>query len=129
MSSSAPSWIGMRGIKRISAEFKHLTKLIPDKFPQLANLHLLNDDMHRWRVHVVSFDVDTPAGAAMNRDLQALKRSKGQDFMLLEIQFPAGDSYPSSPFFLRVVTPRCVMYTGHVTAGGSICIKVMRRLS
>ncbi len=33
--------------------------------------------------------------------------------------------YPAQPFFLRVVTPRCVWYTGHVTAGGSICIEAL----
>ena len=33
--------------------------------------------------------------------------------------------YPARPFFLRVVTPRCVWYTGHVTAGGSICIETL----
>jgi hypothetical protein len=33
--------------------------------------------------------------------------------------------YPTSPFFLRVVSPRMVMYTGHVTAGGSICIEAL----
>ena len=33
--------------------------------------------------------------------------------------------YPAQPFFLRVVSPRCVWYTGHVTAGGSICIEAL----
>lgn len=33
--------------------------------------------------------------------------------------------YPAHPFFLRVVSPRCVMYTGHVTAGGSVCIEAL----
>lgn len=108
-------------------EYKHLSKQIQNgSCPQLANLHLHNDNLLTWRVHVVSFDADMPAGAAMNRDLQELKRSSGQDFILMEIRFPDGDSYPTNPFFLRVVTPRCMMYTGHVTAGGSICIKVRR---
>ena len=30
----------------------------------------------------------------------------------MEARFPP--SYPAAPFFLRVVTPRMVMYTGHV---------------
>ena len=33
--------------------------------------------------------------------------------------------YPAQPFFLRVISPRCVWYTGHVTAGGSICIEAL----
>ena len=36
-----------------------------------------------------------------------------------------GQDYPAQPFFLRVVAPRCVWYTGHVTAGGSICIEAL----
>lgn len=115
----------MHGIRRITAEFKHLSALIEQgKLPQLSNLILHNDDMLRWRVHVSGFDEDMAAGAAVNRDLQELKRSRGQDFILMELQFPGGDSYPTAPFFLRVITPRCRMYTGHVTAGGSICIQV-----
>jgi len=39
----------------------------------------------------------------------------------MEISFKL--SYPADPFFLRVVSPRCVWYTGHVTAGGSVCIE------
>lgn len=127
---SPHSWLRMHGTRRIAAEFKHLSALIDQgKLPQLSNLHLPNDDMLRWRVHVSDFDEEIPAGAAVNRDLQELKRSKGQDFMLMELQFPGGDSYPTAPFFLRVITPRCQMYTGHVTAGGSICIQVRRWVS
>jgi hypothetical protein len=33
--------------------------------------------------------------------------------------------YPTQPFFVRVITPRCCFYTGHVTAGGSICIEAL----
>ena len=29
------------------------------------------------------------------------------------------------PFFVRIITPRCCFYTGHVTAGGSICIEAL----
>ena len=39
--------------------------------------------------------------------------------------FTPAQDYPAQPFFLRVVTPRCVWYTGHVTAGGSICIEAL----
>jgi len=39
----------------------------------------------------------------------------------MEITFPS--DYPNKPFFLRVISPRMCCYTGHVTAGGSICIE------
>lgn len=122
---ASDSWLHMRGRQRTMAEFKHLTAMIAQgQLPQLSNLHLIDNDMLRWQMHVSGFDEDTPAGADVNRDLRQLKCSSGQDFVLIEIQFPGGDSYPAAPFFLRVLTPRCRLYTGHVTAGGSICIQV-----
>ena len=41
----------------------------------------------------------------------------------MEVRFP--HDYPNRPFLLRCVSPRCVWYTGHVTAGGSICIEAL----
>lgn len=115
----------MHGVRRLAAEFKNLSALIKrGRFPQLSHLQLKDDNMFRWQVHVSSFDEGMPAGDAVNQDLQELKSSHGQDYMLMEVQFPGGEEYPTAPFFLRVVSPRCKMYTGHVTAGGSICIKV-----
>lgn len=128
MSFIGDPWLRMQGIRRITAEFRYMSNLImKGRLPQLSDLHLPNDNIFQWRVHVSGFDEEqAPAGsgAAVNRDLQKLQSSCGQGFMLLELLFPEDDKYPTAPFFLRVVTPRCRMYTGHVTAGGSICIKV-----
>ena len=33
--------------------------------------------------------------------------------------------YPAHPPFVRVVSPRMMQYTGHVTVGGSICIALL----
>ena len=41
----------------------------------------------------------------------------------MEITFPS--DYPTRPFFLRCVSPRFCWYTGHVTAGGAICIEAL----
>lgn len=48
------------------------------------------------------------------QDLKELKRKHGQDHILMEITF--SNSYPRNPFFLRVVSPRCQWYTGHVSS-------------
>ena len=63
------------------------------------------------------FDNDCEGGVVLNADLETLDSMYGQDHIKLEISFP--DDYPTKPFFIRVITPRCMMYTGHVTAGGS----------
>ena len=44
-------------------------------------------------------------GKDLSADLRQLMRKHGQDYILLEIGFP-GD-YPTRPFSLRVVSPRC----------------------
>lgn len=127
MSYNRDPWLRMHGMRRITAEFKHVSNLIREgRLPQLSNLHLPTDDMFQWRVHVSGFDESSPAGAAVNRDLQKLQSSGGQGFMVMELLFPEDEEYPTTPFFLRILTPRCQMYTGHVTAGGSICIQVRR---
>ena len=52
----------------------------------------------------------------MNGDLAQLRVP-----IRMEISFPS--DYPTRPFFLRCVSPRFCWYTGHVTAGGAICIE------
>lgn len=44
---------------------------------------------------------------------------------MMEVVFPG--TYPSLPPFMRVVYPRFHQYTGHITIGGSVCIKDLTR--
>ncbi|KXZ48861.1 hypothetical protein GPECTOR_25g446 [Gonium pectorale] len=112
-------WKKFNGAKRLQAEFKALQRspLAAGDKPQV------DDNLFRWRFRVKNFDEDVAAGKTLNQDLRELARKHGQDHLLMEVQFPP--DYPTNPFFLRVVSPRCVMYTGHVTAGGSICIEAL----
>lgn len=50
--------------------------------------------------------VGCTAGCDLNSDLAQLKAEHGQDHLVMEATFPS--DYPASPFFLRMVTPRCV---------------------
>ena len=43
--------------------------------------------------------------------------------IVLEVRF--GDCHPFEPPFVRVVRPRFLARTGHVTVGGSICTKLL----
>eukprot|EP00798_Chlamydomonas_sp_ICE-L_P012411 gene12411-15603_t len=120
------AWKGLNGARRVAAEFKALHKQIAaGHFPQLSHLEMVNDNAMLLRLEASNFDEATPAGRALNQDLQAIMRQRGprHGSLLLEVSFP--DDYPTSPFFLRMVRPRCHMYTGHVTAGGSICIEAL----
>lgn len=47
------------------------------------------------------------------RNPQNWKARGGLGCILMELTFP--NTYPTDPFFLRIIKPRCVMYSGHVT--------------
>lgn len=111
---------------RIARELKALRKAVTQGM--LANVNtlgLLDDDLCCWRLELhPPFNTDVPGGRLLNEDLARLEReAPGRGHILMEARFP--DDYPTSPFFLRVVTPRIAMYRGHVTAGGSICIEML----
>jgi len=119
-----PPWQHLSGIKRITSEFKHLHRSVQNgQASQLSNLILVNDEVTQWRFELKNFDDSVVAGHQINQDLQQLKSQHSQDFLLMEVTFP--QAYPQEPPFLRVVSPRCVWYTGHVTAGGAICLEVL----
>lgn len=56
------------------------------------------------------FDEDMNAGKDLNKDLQETAKRYGTDHIMMEVEFPK--DYPTSPFFMRVIYPRMVMYTG-----------------
>ena len=77
-----------------------------------------------WRFRIYSFDDGNAGGCQINLDLAELERlHPGFGYVQMEVSLPP--SYPDEPPFLRVVTPRMVQYTGHVTVGGSICIPLL----
>eukprot|EP00803_Ostreobium_quekettii_P002265 evm.model.scf_2590.1 EVM.evm.TU.scf_2590.1 scf_2590:1117-4689(-) len=121
---SDPPWKGLTGDRRIQREFRSLRKLVDaGGAPQVAGVDFVDDSIRRWSLKLKNFDNDVPGGRQLNRDLAELARRHGQDHLALDITFP--EDYPQQPFFVRVVTPRCRWYTGHVTAGGSICIEAL----
>ncbi|KAL4439959.1 hypothetical protein ABPG75_002960 [Micractinium tetrahymenae] len=116
----------LRGAARIQAEFKRLRRAVArGELLGVTSVDLLGDQLNVWRVRVSAFDADVEAGARLNRDLAALEAAHGADaaHVVLEVSFPP--DYPAEPFFLRVVRPRMEPYSGHVTAGGSICIQAL----
>lgn len=59
----------------------------------------------------------------LSDELQKYARTKGQDYVLFEVKYHK--NHPFQPPFVRVLTPRFVMYTGHITVGGSICFEFL----
>jgi len=119
--------------RRLMAEFKEMQGEIADgggSCPcgpaRLSNLNFHEEKMDCWRMDLSSFDSDLPEGRQLNQDLQTWAlQSQGPcaGAITIEIKFPK--DFPRNPFFLRVVRPRFVMYTGHITAGGSVCIQAL----
>lgn len=119
-----PPWQHLSGVKRIASEFKYLRRCIDErKIGQITNLTTADDNIAVWQFELSNFDESAPAGQQLNADLKQLQLQYGQGFLLMEVTFP--EAYPHEPLFLRVVSPRCVWYTGHVTAGGAICLEVL----
>ena len=71
-----------------------------------------------WRIELYknAFDDACQAGLDLRSDLSRLDKYYGQDYILLEFRFE--QTYPVKPFLARVVSPRCMPYTGHVLHGG-----------
>ena len=116
--AKAPPWQGKRGTARMFAEMSALRKWKGS--PRVFDIEMVQDRADKWRFSVNGFDNDCPAGRNLNSDLRKLR---GQSCIKMEITFPS--DYPTRPFFLRCVSPRFCWYTGHVTAGGAICIEAL----
>lgn len=112
-----PPWLVQQGVRRIMAEFRALTEALearPGSLGALRRLWLPDDDnLLVWRMECSGFDEDLQGGRDINADLASLSRQTGgrASSIVMEATFPK--AYPRQPFFLRVVTPRMVMYTGH----------------
>ena len=126
-----PPWSAMRGVKRVVSEYAALSKSIADGESGLCDLSLLDErDACVWRLRMRDFDTSTSGGAALNADLRELVARYGStdpsvtDAVTIEVRFPYV-AYPREPPFVRVVFPRAKLYTGHVTAGGSVCVEIL----
>lgn len=98
---------GSEGAKRLQAELKYMHKQTAEGLvPHISDIMTVGDDLSKWRFKVKAFDTDCQAGCDLNSDLAQLAAQHGQDYLLMEATFPA--DYPASPFFLRMVTPRCL---------------------
>ncbi|KAK9837003.1 hypothetical protein WJX81_006058 [Elliptochloris bilobata] len=112
------------GSRRLQAEFQHLSRqMLLGALPQVSELEMVGDNVFRWRFCLSDFDGSTPGGRDLNADLAILQRRHGRRKILMEVIFP--DTYPRRPFALRIVRPRMAWYTGHVTAGGTVCLEAL----
>jgi len=75
------------------------------------------ENLYHWIVKLRFSDCQ------LAKDLQQAHKQYGIDYVELEMRF--SKDYPYQPPFVRVVRPRFVFHTGHVTVGGSICMELL----
>ena len=101
--------------KRLMIEYK---LLMNKTFAELGFSIKLSEEgnLRVWTVCIPSSGLNNPT---LEAQMQKLKIP----FLELEITFPEG--YPIEPPFPRVIYPRFQSLTGHITAGGSICMEAI----
>jgi len=77
------------------------------------------ENLYHWHIKLDSIDDKSD----LYKDMQVYQKKTGMDFILLEMRF--SKDYPHVPPFVRVVRPRFLFRTGHVTLGGSICMELL----
>lgn len=105
--------------ERLLKELKELRQ--PNVTKDGYSVAPVEDNIYKWHVKLFGWDDD----AQIKQDLTLYESLTQRDHVLLEVIFPK--EYPNMPPFIRVVYPRFHQYTGHITIGGSICVKDLTR--
>jgi len=103
--------------RRLLIEYKQLMKKSTTELGFSIKL-TEEDNLRVWTVFI-------PAEHISNGKLELQMQKLGIPGLELEISFPEG--YPIEPPFPRVIYPRFQSLTGHITAGGSICMEAISR--
>ena len=102
--------------KRLFSEYKKIMALDPTTVGFRVEL-AEDDNLDIWKIFITNFD-NNPK---IKQDLDKI----GLNEVEMELRFP--DRYPIEPPFIRIVGPRFVYQTGHITSGGSICMELLTK--
>ena len=114
---SASSSSGSEGTKKATRLMKELKKLKESKDLSFS-FDLQDDNIRRWKV-TLPIDQFDDKNSLLVQDMIKYKISEIE----MEILFP--EEYPFLPPFVRVVSPRFKLQTGHITIGGSLCMMAL----
>jgi hypothetical protein len=86
------------------------------------------DNFNRWLVSVSmrSF-FDNDPGVALSAQAPLYQDMVACSVEYINFEITLHDDYPLSPPFIRIITPRFVHLTGHITIGGSICSELLMK--
>jgi ubiquitin-protein ligase len=102
-----------KSIAKIIREYKQLTNMNKDN--ALFRIDVNPDYPFVWHIFLDKFDDKYPIAQDMKKF--------GIKEIELEVRFP--DSYPFSSPFIRVVSPRFMHLTGHITSAGALCLEIL----
>lgn len=122
VTASAP--MGSRQASQVlMREMRNLMALRGEGDRKALEIDMVDDSLYRWvvKMHAEGF----PEDCALRRELAkfASQHPSGLAAVVMDVHFP--DSYPMEPPFIRVVRPRFLMHTGHITIGGSVCMQLL----
>jgi len=103
--------------RRLMIEYKQLMKKTASELGFTIKL-AEEDNLRVWTICISAANLGNPS-------LEAQMQKLNIPALELEISFP--DTYPIEPPFPRVIYPRFQSLTGHITAGGSICMEAISR--
>jgi ubiquitin-protein ligase len=75
------------------------------------------DNLDLWKIHISAEDFT--GNDIIQNDL------KKYGIEEVELEFKFNENYPVQPPFVRIVSPRFIYRTGHITLGGSICMELL----
>jgi len=102
-----------KGIKKLIREYKRIKKGDPEKLGFKVSPSGRN--VYNWKVNIFGYDKNSDIGKDM--------ANYGYTDIELEVKFP--ETYPFSPPFVRIISPRFMALTGHVTRAGALCMQIL----
>jgi len=98
-------------------EYKGITR--SPEFKGILDVKFIKDSIYTWEIKIDVLKYE------LSKELKEdfIRRQKENKDALLVYEIIFNENYPFHPPFIRVVRPRFMYQTGHVTVGGSICME------
>jgi ubiquitin-protein ligase len=98
-----------KGLKRLLKDLKDVKELT--EFSVMVD----QSNIQKWLVTILDLD----------KDSDLVKDLKKYNIPSVDIEILFDDNYPYNPPFVRVVKPRFVYQTGHITSKGALCMQLL----
>lgn len=86
------------------------------------------DNINKWHVDVNRSNFcDKDPGVQLTAQTPLYQDMVACSIDTIQFEITLPDDYPLSPPFIRIITPRFVHLTGHITIGGSICSELLMK--